>query len=290
MHNGESTTRANAQMTDYWNGVAGDKWVRLESILDEQLRPFGDAVLDAAQLRAGERVLDIGCGCGATTLDAARAVGAEGRATGVDISLAMLARAAERARAQKLGQARFECADAQVQRFEPASADAVISRFGVMFFDDPKAAFANISRAAKRGGRLAFVCWQGFQNNPWMAVPTMAAMQFVTIQPPADPYAPGPMAFADAERVRGILAGAGWTSVEARPLELEVSIAGGASLDDAVAFMMEMGPAAVALREADAATREKARTAITEALSRYATPGGVVMGGAAWVFTARATG
>ena len=290
MQQKDDAARANAQMTEYWNGTAGDKWVRLETILDDQLRPFGDAVLAAARLRSGERVLDIGCGCGATTLDAARAVGAEGRATGVDLSRAMLARAALRARTEKLPQARFECADAQVQPFEPGSADAIVSRFGVMFFDDPKAAFANIARAMKRGGRLAFVCWQGFQMNPWMAVPTMAAMQFVTVQPPTDPYAPGPMAFADAERVRSILAAAGWSSIDVMPLELEVAIAGGAPLADAVGFMMEMGPAAVALREADDATRERARGAIADALSRYATPSGVRMGSAAWVFTARAAG
>ena len=279
---------ANAEMLEYWNGAAGDKWVRLESILDEQLQPFGDTVLAAAQLRPGERVLDVGCGCGATTLEAARAVGAKGHAIGADVSRTMLVRARERARAAGLAQATFEVADAQVHAFAAVSLDAIISRFGVMFFDDPKAAFGNLARATKRGGRLAFVCWQGIAVNPWMVLPTMAAMQFVKIEPPANPHAPGPFAFADADRVRGILADAGWTGIESRALELEVAIGGGVPLAEAADFMMEMGPAAQPLRSADDATRERVRSAILEVLGPYQTPNGVRMGSAAWIFTARA--
>jgi SAM-dependent methyltransferase len=175
-----------------------------------------------------------------------------------------------------------------VHAFPRAEVDAVVSRFGVMFFDDPTVAFANLARATKRGGRLAFVCWQGIGANPWMAVPTMAAMQFIKIEPPADPNAPGPFAFADAERVRGILASAGWTSIDTHPLELDVTVGGGAPLAEAVDFRMEMGPAAQPLRDADAATRDRVRGAVRDALTPYATPQGVRMGSAAWVFTARA--
>jgi SAM-dependent methyltransferase len=277
-------------MTDYWNGSAGEKWVRLEAILDEQLRPFGDAVLAAARLKVGEHILDIGCGCGATTLDAARSVGSAGIATGVDISRPMLARAAARARTLGLGQARFECADAQTQPFPSASVDAVISRFGVMFFDDPKVAFTNLARTTKRGGRLVFVCWQNIAANPWMALPMMAAMQHITIDRPTDPNAPGPMAFADSERVRGILANAGWTGINVHPLELLVSVGGGVSLAEAADFMMELGPTAQPLKDADLTTRERVRAAIMEAIAPYATNEGVRMGSAAWVITARAAG
>jgi len=264
--------------------------VRLEAILDEQLRPFGDAVLAAARLKVGEHILDIGCGCGATTLDAARAVGSSGVATGFDISRPMLERAAARARTLGLGQARFECADAQTHPFPSASADAVISRFGVMFFDDPKAAFANLARTTKRGGRLVFVCWQNIAANPWMALPMMAAMQHITIDRPTDPNAPGPMAFADGERVRGILANAGWTGINVHPLELQVSVGGGVSLAEAADFMMELGPTAQPLKDADSATRERVRDAIMKVIAPYATSAGVRMGSAAWVITARAAG
>ncbi len=277
-------------MTDYWNGSAGEKWVRLEAILDEQLSPFGEAVLAAARLKVGEHILDIGCGCGATTLDAARSVGSAGVATGVDISRPMLARAAARARTLGLGQARFECADAQTQPFPSASVDAVISRFGVMFFDDPKTAFTNLARTTKRGGRLVFVCWQNIAANPWMALPMMAAMQHITIDRPIDPNAPGPMAFADGERVRGILANAGWTGINVHPLELQVSVGGGLSLAEAADFMMELGPTAQPLKDADPATRERVRGAIMEAITPYATNAGVRLGSAAWVITARAAG
>jgi SAM-dependent methyltransferase len=285
-----SSSGTNAQMTDYWNGSAGEKWVRLEAVLDEQLRPFGDAVIAAARLKPGEHVLDVGCGCGATTLDAARSVGSSGVATGVDISRPMLARAAERARSLGLGQAHFECADAQTHPFASAAMDAVISRFGVMFFDDPKAAFANLARATKRGGRLVFVCWQSIAANPWMALPMIAAMQHITIERPTDPTAPGPFAFADGERVSGILANAGWAGINVHSLELQLSVGGGASLAEAADFMMELGPTAQPLKDADAATRERVRAAITEAIAPYATEGEVKMGSAAWVITARAGG
>jgi SAM-dependent methyltransferase len=284
----KSDSAANTEMRDYWNGAAGEKWVRLESILDEQLRPFGDAVLAAARLQPGEHVLDVGCGCGATTLEAARAVASKGRAIGADLSRGMLERARQRAQSFGLAQAHFEAADAQVHPFGRSVYDAVISRFGVMFFENPEAAFANLARAAKRGGRLAFVCWQSVAVNPWMALPMMAALQFVKLDRPSDPNAPGPFAFADADRVRSILASSGWTSVNSHSLELDMSVGGGVPLAEAADFMMEMGPTAQPLREADAATRERVRAAVTDALAPYATPRGVRMAAAAWVFTARA--
>ena len=281
---------SNAEMLKYWNEAAGPVWTAYEERLDAQLAPIGARGRERAALQPGERVLDIGCGCGATTLDAARSVGSSGVATGVDISRPMLARAAERARSLGLGQARFECADAQTHPFASAAVDAVISRFGVMFFDDPKAAFANLARATKRGGRLVFVCWQSIAANPWMALPMIAAMQHITIERPTDPTAPGPFAFADGERVSGILAKAGWAGINVHSLELQLSVGGGASLAEAADFMMELGPTAQPLKDADAATRERVRAAITEAIAPYATDGGVKMGSAAWVITARAGG
>lgn len=282
----KTTPRDNAEMHEYWNGLAGEKWVRLESSLDEGLRPFADGLFSAARLREGERVLDVGCGCGATTLEAARRVGPQGRAVGLDISAIMLTRARERARDLGLANTAFELVDAQSEAIPMGEFDAIISRFGVMFFSHPELAFRNLLAAARRGGRLAFVCWQKIDANPWMLLPTLAAMQHVTVQRPTDPHSPGPFAFADAERVRGLMETAGWRDVSVSRFEIPFASGGGGSLDDAVDFMMEMGPAAQALREADAATRARVRQSIYETMKPYERNGAVLMDAAAWIFTA----
>jgi ubiquinone/menaquinone biosynthesis C-methylase UbiE len=283
----KTTGRPNAEMHEYWNGLAGEKWVRLEQRLDEGLQPFADGLFAAVRLQAGERVLDVGCGCGATTLEAAKRVAPEGRVVGIDISAIMLTRARERVRDLGLDNATFELLDAQSDPLPADGFDAIISRFGVMFFAHPETAFRNLLGAVRPGGRIAFVCWQKIDANPWMLLPTLAAMRHVTVQRPADPNAPGPFAFADAERVRGMMETAGWKDVAISRFEIPFSSGGGGSLDDAVDFMMEMGPAAPPLREADAATRAQVRQAIYETMKPYERNGGVLMDAAAWIFTAR---
>jgi ubiquinone/menaquinone biosynthesis C-methylase UbiE len=280
-----SDPETNSDMKAYWNGVAGEKWVRLDSRLDAGLQHFADAVIEAARVRLRESVLDIGCGCGATTLQAARTVGHEGRAVGVDISSIMLQRARQRADDLGLPQVHFECADAQVDEIGSDEFDATISRFGVMFFVDPRAAFANIAKATRSGGRLAFVCWQRIESNPWMLLPTMAAAQHVAIQRPADPTTPGPFAFADADRVTRILENCGWSDVAFRAYESDMTVGGG-GLAQAVDFMMEMGPAAQPLRDADETTRSRVREAIAEVMRPHLRAGEVKMASAAWIFTA----
>jgi SAM-dependent methyltransferase len=277
----------NAEMHEYWNGLAGEKWVRLERRLDEGLQPFADGLFAAARLRTGERVLDVGCGCGATTLEAAKRVAPHGRATGIDISAIMTTRARERARELGLENVSFELIDAQSDPLPLSVFDSIISRFGVMFFSDPESAFRNLLSAARPGGRMTFVCWQKIDANPWMLLPTLAAMQHVTVKRPADPGAPGPFAFGDADRVRGFMERAGWRSVCASRFEIPFASGGGGSLDEAVDFMMEMGPAAQALREADAHTRTRVRQSIYETMKPYERNGGVLMDAAAWIFNAQ---
>jgi SAM-dependent methyltransferase len=276
-------TGPNADQITYWNEQGGPKWVQLQERLDHHLAGFGHVVMDRLALTAGERVLDVGCGCGETSLDLARRVGPSGSVLGVDISSVMLARAKERA--HDVRNVEFAVADAQTHPFAAASFDAIFSRFGVMFFQDPTAAFRNLHRALKPGGRLGFHCWKSFQENAFMTVPFFAALQHVPPPPPPVPNAPGPFAFADPDRVRGILSDAGFAEIdfESRTDAMDV----GATLDEAADYAIQMGPASIALRDASAETVAKVRAAVRDALVAHQAPGGVSLGTSSWVVTAR---
>jgi SAM-dependent methyltransferase len=240
--------------------------------------------MQALGLKVGEHVIDIGCGCGETTLALATEVGAAGSVLGVDISQPMLAVARKRIDAEGLTQASVTEADAQTHPFAPVAADAVFSRFGVMFFEDPTAAFANILKGLKPGGRLAFVCWRPFTENPWMATPLAAAQPlFPEPAPPADPLAPGPFAFADPNRVRGILAGAGFTDIALKPQDKPI---GAPDLDEAVETAPKVGPLGARLRETPQLTGAVI-AAVREALAAHTTPEGVRLASATWIVTAR---
>jgi SAM-dependent methyltransferase len=275
----------NSQQIAYWNEQAGPRWVRFQERLDAQLRPLGRAVLDAAGLTRGTRVLDVGCGCGDSSLEAVARVAPDGSVTGVDISAPMLARARERARQAGVAAASFLEADAQAHAFAPGSFDVAISRFGVMFFHSPEAAFANLYAALAPRGRLTFVCWQALSRNLWMSAPLAALARHVPLPPPPDPCAPGPFAFADAERVRAILAAAGFASVAVDALEGDLSLGGARSPEEGAAFIVEIGPAAHALREAgaDEALRARVVDAAAEALAPFARDGAVRAPYAAWL-------
>jgi len=274
----------NAEQIRYWNETIGPRWIEQEAMLDAQIEPLGLAAIERARVAAGEHVVDVGCGCGQTTLQLAERVGPEGAVLGIDVSARMLGRARERAKA--LANVRFENADAQTHRFGERF-DLVFSRFGVMFFADPVAAFANLHGALRPGGRLAFVCWQAIDRNPWLLVPLRALAGIVELPAPPPPGAPGPFAFADPERVRGILGRAGFAGVELAPLEGELAIGAGGDLERAVGFAMQMGPASALLRDAGPALQERAREAIRAALAPLVTPTGVRAESAAWAVTAR---
>lgn len=280
-------TGPNAEQIQYWNETSGPKWVAFHQLIDMQLLPLGLRTMERARLASGERVLDVGCGCGSTTLELARRVGPQGSATGVDISSVMLERARLTATQASLQNAFFENADAQTHAFSPSSFDVVFSRFGVMFFAHPDVAFANLLKALRPGGRLAFVSWQAVHLNPWMCVPLMAAAQHITIPVPTNPYAPGPFAFADAERVRGILSAAGFTDLGFEELQDTVTVAGGSDIDQTVQFLLQMGPTGAAVREAAASALAAVTAAIREALQPYVTADGVRMEATAWIVTAR---
>lgn len=266
---------ANEAQREYWNGPAGQKWVAFQAELDARLQDVSARLLRAAAIRPGERLLDVGCGAGATLLEAAAQTGTGGSAVGVDISEPLLARARARVDAAGLGNVVLLAADAQTHAFSPEEFDLVYSRFGVMFFEDPVAAFANLRRALAPGGRLCFVCWRALHENPWFAAPLKAAVRRLGPPEPQPPRAPGPLAFAEAGYVASILDRAGFAKV--RICHEDAVVCGQSGVDQEAAFAVAMGPAArlIEARGADPATRAEIVAETAEALRRYTTPEGL---------------
>jgi SAM-dependent methyltransferase len=270
-----------ADQIAFWNGPSGSHWVAQQAHTDAQLQPVTHAVLAAASATPGQRILDIGCGCGTTTMLLGEAVGLAGHVTGVDISEPMLGWARQRGGDRR--NIDWLLADAASHAFAPASYDLLFSRFGVMFFGDPTAAFAHLRGVAKPGARLVFACWRPFAENPWMRIPLHAAYEHVPKLPKTDPNDPGPFAFADPGRVMGILTGAGWATPSITPLDVSLDIAAGGGLERAVEQATNIGPASRALREAAEESRPAAIAAIRQALARYQSGETVKLPGAVWV-------
>lgn len=280
---------ANANMVEFWNGDAGQKWVHLQEMMDASLMPLGQKAMAAAAIKAGERVIDIGCGCGDTSFALARQVGPEGAVSSVDISEPMLTRARARLAASGEKNISFALGDAQVHRFADTSFDLIFSRFGVMFFSDPVAAFNNLKSALKPGGRLTFVCWRPAKDNAWVRLPLEVVARHVPLPAPSDPEAPGEFAFGDGARVKRILSGAGFSDIAIDEFDTPLAVAGNGGPDEAAEFYLQMGPPARALGEADADAATKARVAadLRAALAPHDRGEGVVLDSAAWIVTAR---
>jgi SAM-dependent methyltransferase len=273
---------ANAAQIEYWNASAGETWALFQEQLDRQIAPLGLEAQRVLAAAPGEVILDIGCGCGQTTLDLANRVGSEGHVVGIDISSPMLEVACRRPPADRSLQPEFRKVDAQDGDLGNAVYDAAFSRFGIMFFSDPIAAFSNIRKALKTQGRLGFVCWRPLQENIWMLAPLNAALPLLPALPPADPLAPGPFAFADADRVRSLLRNAGFGSVTIEPFDVMI---GSGDLEQTLALTFKVGPLGAALRE-NPQQKEKVADAVREALTHYETPTGVLMRAAVWVVLA----
>ncbi len=253
----------NAKQIEEWNGEKGKRWLEEYERVEWQLIPFGRRAMDQAALRTGERVLDIGCGSGETTLELARRVGPSGAAIGVDISRLLLDSARELARQAELPNVSFQEADAQTYPFAPASFDVVFSRFGVMFFENPDAAFRNLKAALRPGGRLSFVCWRSLQESEFFALPMAAALRRVPPPAPIDPDAPGPGAFANPDRMRGVLSRSGFTDIVIEPLDEKV---GGWTLDETVETLTRMGPASALIGGAPQEVQQAIAADVREAL------------------------
>ena len=274
---------SNDAQIDYWNTSAGETWARHQQQLDRQLEALGLEAMRVLAPQTGQRILDIGCGCGETTLELAAHVGPSGAVVGVDISEPMLGVALRRDPPAGVVRPKFRNLDAQTADLGRAAFDGAFSRFGVMFFADPAAAFANIRAALKPGGRLAFVCWRAFQDNPWMREPMAAAAPLLPPLPPVEPTAPGPFALADDGRVRAILTDAGFTNVAIDPFDANI---GGSSVEETVNLTLRVGPLGRILRELPHMA-DSVVGAVRAAIQPYETQGRVLMPAAVWIVSAK---
>ena len=276
----------NADQIAYWNGPGGQHWADRQQTQDIVLAPVSEALIERARAKAGERVLDVGCGCGATTIAFAQKVGATGHVTGIDISGPMLARARQLAPAGL--PVDFVLADATVYPFAPESFDLLASRFGVMFFAEPARSFANMRKALRPSGRLAFACWRDPRENPFFMAPLQAVYKHAPKLPQLGPEDPGPFSFASEARVNRILRAAGFTGIAMEPCDLWLDIAVGRGLEAAVEATLEIGPAARALFEQPPDVRAAATLSIREALAPFARGQTVPLKASIWIVTAKA--
>lgn len=270
---------------EYWNSKVGEEWARQADLMDRMLAPLTQPAFEALALAPGESVLDIGCGAGATALTAAQVVGATGHVVGVDISQPLLALARERAAAAEV-RIDFIEADAGAAPIAGEPFDAAFSRFGVMFFDDPPAAFAKVRARLKPGGRMVFVCWRAFSENGWSYAP-LKALEPILRAPVAlpDPDAPGPFALANAGKIETLLAASGWRGVSIAPWDGEFLVGGGGNADAAAAFLLKIGPCARAVAEQQLDPAE-ARGLLARFLASHQGESGVALPGACWIVRA----
>ncbi|OBQ63498.1 class I SAM-dependent methyltransferase [Mesorhizobium erdmanii] len=279
----------NADRVADWNDQSGERWVAHQARLDAMLAVFGQAAIEAAAPVTGERVLDVGCGAGASSQALATLVGPRGQVLGVDISESLIGRA--RALMPQDMPIVFAVADASRAELPEGAFDILFSRFGVMFFDDPTGAFTHMRRALEPGGRVAFVCWRGVAENDWMRLPMVAIEGIVPPTAPPDPEAPGPFSFGDRGRVARILTAAGFTDIAIEPFDTSVPFGRGptrdAAIDDAVNIALEVGPLSRALADQPDDIRARASAAIRAAFADCPSERAVMINGAAWIVTAR---
>jgi len=272
----------NEEQTRLWNGIAGRAWVDTQPLLDRVLKPFEDLLVKAVAVKSAHRVLDVGCGTGATTLAIAELLGAKGRCVGVDISEPMITVARRRAERHD-PTAHFICDDAQVCAFEPADFDMVVSRFGVMFFDDPVRAFANLRHAAKDGAELRFLAWRGHAENPFMTTAERAAAPLLPNITTREPDAPGQFAFADRRRVERILEGSGWNEIDIRPADVSCNF----PEKELIRYFTQLGPLGRVLHETDEQTRIRVIEEVRAAFATYVQGDEVRFDAGCWMVGAR---
>ena len=277
---------ANADQADFWNGPGGETWTTQRDRFNTMLRPIGLEVLKRAQPQSGEHVLDVGCGTGETTGDLARHVTPGGSVTGLDISDLMLDEARKHNQGHNVP-VHFHAADAQTHAFDDDAFDLVFSRFGVMFFEDSVAAFANLARALKPNGRLTFACWQDVDRNGWVHVPRDIVARHIALEGLGDPAAPGPFAFGAEGRAAALLGKAGFGDVTVEAHDSEVVMGGSGSVEAAVYTVTDQGPLSRAIHDAPEDVQARIREDLTTALADHVYDDGVRLGAGVWLVTAR---
>ncbi|MEE2997199.1 MAG: class I SAM-dependent methyltransferase [Pseudomonadota bacterium] len=277
----------NIGQIEFWNSDHGIAWARYADTVDIMFSAITDAMLDAAEIGVGDRVLDLGCGNGGTTLAVSERVTPIGTVTAIDVSGPMIDRAQERADAAGLVNVTFVLGDAAIYPFSNGSFDKMISRLGAMFFDDPVAVFARLGQALDTGGRVALGVWRSPRENLWAMEPIAAAKPFLEMPPRPGPEDPGPFSFANPDRVHRVLSESGWRDINLTPLDIQIPL--GRTTEDALAFVMEMGPLSVPLGEVTGEKRIKVIDAINGVLEKNTGKDGVVyLAGACWIVTATA--
>jgi len=272
-----------AEQSALWNAGGGRGWVALEDLLDQIFQPVEDLLVDAVASEPTSHVLDVGCGAGSTTVAVARRLGASGSCTGIDVSEPMIAAARERARRERAS-VELVVADAQTHRFERASFDTIMSRFGVMFFDDAVRAFANLRRAATSGGRLRLAVWRSPEENPFMTTAERAAAPLLPNLPVRRPNEPGQFGFADPERVRGILDASGWSDIELQRIDVPCTFPEA----ELVRYVSQLGPVGRILQQSTDELRARVIAAVRPAFAPYVHGAEVVFSAACWMIAARA--
>jgi len=277
---------ANATQREYWNTVAGPRWVGLGGFVEQRVRAVNDLLLARSAVAPGERVIEIGCGTGAATVPFAEAVGERSEILGVDISEPMLAGARARIAQSGLRNISLLLADAQVHTFEANHFDLITSRFGVMFFADPAAAFCNVLRAAKPGGRLCFACWAGLEENRHWLIPYEVALRHLGPPAPKPPHAPGPMAFSEPYYVRSFLATAGFEEIEIRRETPDIV---GSTPEEEAEHALIMGPSGRLIdeKQPEESLRQTIRREMIGAFATFAALGSTRLPSTVFLVTAR---
>ena len=273
----------------YWSGAGGETWLKGAARTEAAVASLGERAIAAAEVRAGERIIDIGCGTGPTTLALARAASPGGSVLGCDLAGVLTDEAWRRALTAGVTNVRFVVGDASTYAFEPGAADLLFSRFGVMFFGDPAAAFRHLRGALRPGGRLAFLVWRPFKENGWAFVPFAAAGPLLPQMPRPSPDEPGPFTFGDPARPRALLTQAGFADIAVDPLDATMSLSR-SGLDEAVEHAVELGPLRRLLAEVGEDVRARAVDAVRAALAKHLTPDGISLPAACWLITAKNPG
>ena len=277
---------ANKDQKDFWSGKGGDIWVKRQQAMDTMLNPLGEAALKKLELNEDSNVLDIGCGCGNTTLNIAEKIKPSGRVTGLDISKPMLQRAIESAQNRSLENTSFQCLDVQTEDFGVNTFNAAFSRFGVMFFEDPVAAFRNINESLLPRSPLSFICWQSPIQNPWQSLFVQEVKKFIDLPSPP-PRSPGPFAFMESDYVNSILENSNFENVEIVGYEAKVNMFSGRSLSDAVKDYTSINPVVTEmLKDSTEELKERILNSVIEVFSPYFSEKGLIFSSATWIVTA----